>query len=84
MARYECFLHVDLLDRVPKTGEVRSQIFKFIAGLRNQPQTPGDFTERDASQRDREVKIIGDYAITYWVDHPVKTVLVVDIRRADT
>jgi hypothetical protein len=52
-------------------------------GLRQQPHTPGDFTEKDASLRIREVKLIGDYAITYWVDSPVKTVMIADVRPAD-
>jgi hypothetical protein len=56
----------------------------FIYSLHEHPDTPGDFTDRDSSQRDREVKVIGDYAITYWVDSPVKAVMIVDIRRADT
>ena len=43
----------------------------------------GDFTDRDATQRIRQIKIIGDHAITYWHDAPVKTVMVVDIRHAD-
>lgn len=55
----------------------------FIRSLRERPETPGDFVSKDASQRERQVKIIGDYAITYWVDAPVKAVMVVDVRIAD-
>jgi hypothetical protein len=29
------------------------------------------------------VKVIGDYAITYWLDAPVHIVMVVDVRPAD-
>jgi hypothetical protein len=43
----------------------------------------GRFSDKDASLRTRQVKLIGDYAITYWVDSPVKAVMVVDVRRAD-
>jgi mRNA-degrading endonuclease RelE of RelBE toxin-antitoxin system len=81
---YDVFIHVDLLERVPKTGGQVRRILQFIHGLRDDPQIPGDFTDKDASLRTREVKIIGDYAITYWVDDPVKAVMVVDIRPADT
>jgi hypothetical protein len=84
MPSYDVFVHFGLLDRVPKTGVQRQRIMDFIHSLYEHPYTAGDFTDRDASQRDREVKVIGDYAITYWVDSPVKTVMVVDIRRADT
>ena len=56
---------------------------QFIHDLHKAPRTPGDFTDKDASLRTREVKLLGDYAITYWVDDPVKAVMVVDIRPAD-
>jgi hypothetical protein len=32
--------------------------------LEQPPFAPGDFTDRDASLRVREIKIIGDYAVT--------------------
>lgn len=83
MWEYDVFIHVDLLERVPKTGSQRRRIMQFIHGLRDAPRTPGDFTDKDASLRIREVKILGDYAVTYWVDDPVKAVMVVDIRPAD-
>ncbi len=47
------------------------------------PQTPGDYSHPDASQRDQQAKIVGDYAVTYWVDEPVKTVMIVGARHAD-
>ncbi len=55
----------------------------FIRSLRDHPDTSGDFTDRDNTQRTRQIKIIGDHAITYWHDAPVNIVMVVDIRYAD-
>ncbi len=43
----------------------------------------GDFTDKDPSLRERQIKIGGDYAITYWLDAPVRFLMVVDIRPAD-
>ena len=43
----------------------------------------GDYTDKDASLQIRQIKIIGDYAITYWLDDAVKSVMVVDVRPAD-
>ena len=40
----------------------------FIHGLRERPRTEGDYSDKDASFRIRQIKIIGDYAITYWLD----------------
>ena len=56
---------------------------EFIYSLCDSPYTAGDFSDKEASLRMRQVKVIGDYAITYWVDSPVKAVMVVDVRRAD-
>jgi mRNA-degrading endonuclease RelE of RelBE toxin-antitoxin system len=83
MAQYDVYLHFDLLDSVPTRGEHRRMIMSFVRSLADQPHTPGDFTDTDQNQRTRQIKIIGDYALTYWVDEPVKTVMVVGVRPAD-
>ena len=83
MDRYRVFLHIDLLDAVPKTGAQRKMIMDFIYSLRDEPRTEGDYTDRDSSLRIRQIKIVGDYAITYWLDDPAKSVMVVDVCRAD-
>jgi hypothetical protein len=55
----------------------------FVRGLQDQPRIEGDYTDKDASLRIRQIKIIGDYAVTYWLEDPVKAVMVVDVRLAD-
>ena len=55
----------------------------FIRSLAASPQIPGDFTDEDASGRTRQVKIVGRYAITFWVDEPAKAVMVVAVKPAD-
>lgn len=72
MAEYAVYLHVDLLDAVPNSGAQRNRIMDFIRTLREHPRTEGDYTDKDTSLRVRQIKIIGDYAITYWLDDPVK------------
>jgi hypothetical protein len=81
--RYAVYLHFDLIEVVPKRGGQRENVMKFIRSLADDPSKPGDFTDKDKSLRTRQIEIVGDYAITYWPDHPVKTVMVVDIRPAD-
>jgi mRNA-degrading endonuclease RelE of RelBE toxin-antitoxin system len=83
MARYDVYLHFDLLDTVPARGEQRRLIMAFVRSLADQPHAPGDFTDTDETQRTRQIKIIGHYAVTYWVDEPVRTVMVVGVRPAD-
>jgi mRNA-degrading endonuclease RelE of RelBE toxin-antitoxin system len=83
MEAYAVYLHLDLLEVVPRQGEQRRLIMSFIRSLAENPYTPGDFTDRDQSLRTRQIKIIGHYAITYWVDDPVKIVMVVGVQPAD-
>ena len=83
MRPHEVYLHLDLLDRVPKRGEQRRKIMEFIHNLRENPNARGDFTDKDASLCERQIKVVGDFAITYWLDAPVGIVMIVDIRLAD-
>lgn len=81
--RYAVYLHFDLVEAVPKRGGQREKLMRFIRSLANDPFQPGDFSDKDQSMQPRQIKIVGDYAVTYWSDHPVKAVMVVDIRPAD-
>lgn len=83
MELYEVFMHVDLLESMPKQGTPRRLIMEFVRKLSEHPHLPGDFQQKGADLRVRQVKIIGDYAVTYWVDDPVKAVMVTDISAAD-
>jgi hypothetical protein len=83
MKDHEVFMHLDLLEAVPRSGPQRKAIMEFVHSLRSRPFTRGDFTDKDAAHRERQIKIVGDYAITYWLDAPMKIVMVVDIRPAD-
>lgn len=83
MEPYKVYLNIDLLEAMPKSRQQRQQIMKFIRSLRDRPRTKGDYTDKDASFQIRQVKIIGDYAVTYWLDDAVRTVMVVDVCLAD-
>ncbi len=83
MEAYAVYLHLDLLEVVPGRGEQRQRIMSFVRSLAASHYTPGDFTDRDGTQRTRQIKIIGNYATTYWVDDPVRAVMVVSVQLAD-
>lgn len=83
MGAYRVYLHLDLLDSVPTRGDQRRLIMTFIRSLAEKPYTPGDFTDQDETLRTRQIKIIGRYAVTYWVDDPAKAVMVVEVQTAD-
>jgi hypothetical protein len=83
MPPYNVYLHSDLLDSVPRTGGHRRKLLEFIRSLREHPGTLGDYTETDDSLREIQVKIVGKYAVTYWLDAPVRIVMVTAVRLAD-
>jgi hypothetical protein len=80
---YSVYIHFELLDMIPRRDDQRAKIIKFIRSLATNPYALGDFTDKDANFRTRQVKIIGKYAVTYWIDDPVKAVMVVGIQVAD-
>jgi mRNA-degrading endonuclease RelE of RelBE toxin-antitoxin system len=79
---YAVYVHLDLLEAVPSRGPQRRLIMSFIRSLADNPQTPGDFTARDESLRSLQIKIIGQYAVTYWLDDPVRAVMIVGVQPA--
>jgi len=68
----------------PKSGIERRLLMELIRSLGEHPFAPGDFRESDADGRGREVKIVGRYAVSWWVDHAVKEVKITNIQLADT
>lgn len=83
MDGYRVYLHLDLLETLPRGSAQKRKILNFLRWLEQNPFARGDYTDRDTSLRVREIKVIGDYAVTYWADHPAKAVMIVDIQKAD-
>jgi hypothetical protein len=50
MRPYEVYLHADLLESIPKSGQQRHKIKGFIYSLREQPDTFGDVSDKDSLQ----------------------------------
>ena len=84
MRPYRVFLRLEAMESLRSVkGAQRTRISQFIDSLAREPSQSGDYSERDETQRLIEVKIIGQFAVTYWSDHAVSEVKVIDIRRAD-
>lgn len=83
MFPYQVYLHSEALDSLPKSGKQRRLITDFQLHLQNHPDTKGDYTEKDQSLRVYQVKFIGSYAVSYWLDAPVRIVMITGVRRAD-
>ncbi len=83
MPPYQVYLHSEVFFSLPKTGKQRRLILEFLSYLRDHPGTNGDFTEKDPTLRVYQVKFVGAYAVSYWLDAPVRIVMVTGVRRAD-
>ena len=80
---YDVFIHEKLLPCSPRTGRQRQQIMSFIRSLSSNPFQDGDYPDTDPAGNPLNVKIMGKYAVSYYVDHAVKEVKIVNIQPAD-
>ena len=47
------------------------------------PFRPGDLQERDAQGRVHEVLVVGDWLLTYWLDHAARELRVVRLEHVE-
>ena len=83
MRPYAVFINEQALAAAPHSGSQRESVMKFIRSLARNPNTAGDFTEKDNAGRIVQVKVVGRYAITFWADHAVSEIKVTHIKSAD-
>ena len=83
MQPYKVLVTIEVLQMERPARAERERILAFLENLANHPESPGDYTDRDDAGRSVKIKIIGDYALTYWADHAVNEVKVTKIEKAD-
>ena len=83
MQPYKVLVTIEALQMERPARAERERILAFLESLANHPESPGDYTDRDDAGRSVQIKIIGDYALTYWADHAVNEVKVTKIEKAD-
>jgi hypothetical protein len=59
----------------------REQLLRMLSDLADSPSQKGDYRQKSASGREIEVKRCGRWLISFWPDHPVCELRVVDIVR---
>jgi hypothetical protein len=77
------FITREVLALAKPGARERQRILAFLEALATDPFAEGDFIEKDGDGREVQVKILGQYALTFWADHPVREVKVTKIVRAD-
>jgi hypothetical protein len=80
---YKVLVTIEALQMERPARAERERILAFLESLANHPESPGDYTDCDDAGRSVQIKIIGDYALTYWADHAVNEVKVTKIEKAD-
>jgi hypothetical protein len=83
MRPYAVYLHSSVLAQTPRSGTKRTRVMQFIHSLSEDPFHSGDFQDRDEAGHEIEVKIVGDHAVSYWADHAVREIKVINIQPAD-
>ncbi len=77
---YQIFLAEDVWKFIDQNGIDRKNVSSV---LRNLPEV-GDFSELNPLDgRQLEIKVVSDYAITYFFGHAVKEIKIVDFDYAD-
>ena len=61
----------------------RERILLWMERLEGDPFGRGEYVEKDDSGREIQVVIVGNHALYYWLDAPVKEIKIVKISPAD-
>ena len=79
---YRVLLDIGCLDALPKSGKRRDEVLDFCSDLAESLYDASDFQIIEPeTQRIVEVSEVAGYAILWWVDAPVKRVIVIEIYR---
>jgi hypothetical protein len=80
---YDVFVHEKLLACAPRSGRSRQRILDFARSLSSDPFQRGDYEDSDPAGHPTPVKLVGRYAVTFFVDHAAREVKIVNIQPAD-
>ena len=72
---------VEFLERLP--SNTRKPLRNAIAAIGSDPLGMVDASDYDDSGRQLQIAIIGDFALTYWIDDADRHVKVLDVHGAD-
>ena len=72
---------MEFSERLPK--RIRDTIKIAIRSIHSDPQGQSDAEDYDEIGRLLNIKIVGEFALTYWIDHSDKQIKILDIHSAD-
>lgn len=78
---YRVLVDIACLNALPRSGKRRDEVLSFCEDLGNVLYDATDFQIKELeTSRIVEVSVRHGFTITWWVDAPVKRVVVIDIR----
>ena len=83
MDPYRVLVCIEVLQLQKPSRRQRDLMLGFLERLGGDPFAKGDYEEKDEVGRPVQIRVIGNYALTYWADHAVKEVKVTRIELAD-
>ncbi len=72
---------VEFLERLPTRP--RRALRNAIASIGDDPRAMSDAEDFDDTGRQLQIAIVGDFALTYWIDDADRHVKILDIHGAD-
>jgi mRNA-degrading endonuclease RelE of RelBE toxin-antitoxin system len=72
---------VEFLERLP--SKTRNALRNAIASIGGDPLAMADAVDHDDTGRKLQISIIGDFALTYWIDDADRHVKILDVHAAD-
>lgn len=80
---YRVLIDLDALASLPRSGRRRDRVLEMLIGFSDNADQGGDFEINDPeTSRPFQVSCVAGFAITWWIDHPVLEVKIIDIREA--
>ena len=84
MRTYEVILHEQAWAALHATkGADRQRLLAVLDQVKAAPFRTGDYRQRDSTGRMSEVVLLGRWLVTFWSDHAVGEIRVVELERAD-
>lgn len=79
---FRVLVDLECLEQLPQSGRRRHAVLAHCSDLAGSHHLGGDFQMSDPDTgRSFEISVVEGFIVTWWVDHPVKRVVIVDIRR---
>ncbi len=84
MPAYEVILHERAWATLAATrGANRRRLLVLLDGVKAAPFGKGDFQQLDATGRSNEVLLLGEWLVTFWSDHAVCEIHVVNLEQVE-